>query len=738
MQFIKLNYLIIATFFSSAIFGQNFYVSTKGNDKNNGSIESPVASLTAAQKLVQNNKAKNLKGITVHIAPGQYNLTSTFVLNEQDSGQIGKEIVWKAEKPGTVSITGGKNIQPNSFTQVKDAAIAKRLNQNAIKNIIQVHLPSIGITDFGSHKQFGHTIAVTPAPLQLFFNGNPMTLARYPNEGYIKIGKVIDKGSVPRSLDKSNRGGKFEYTDARHAKWQGQEDIWLSGTFNYGYADDYINVKTIDTLQKTVQLAMPHLYGIASGRDFQQYAAINILEELDMPGEWYLDRKSGILYFWPPTSMTNASIMVSMLEEPIIAMEGVSNVIISGITFEATRGIGMYMERGNHNTIIGCTVRNIGNTGIVMGQGALRLKDDMSVDDYKGVAVSRMIGDFQNHIYANTGWDRMAGNNHRIQSCDVYNTGSGGIFLSGGSKVNLINGNNVVDNCKVHDYNLRNKFLWAGINVNGCGNIVSHNEVYNAEFQGIFVYGNEHIFEYNNVHDVTTNSDDTSPWYIGRDPSNRGNIVRYNYFHHSGNANRMNMGIYCDDASTDVTVYGNVFYDLKVNHGTLFSNGGWDLKMKNNIIIEPLSNSFVISAQFYSWAKPQAAEYFGKNGILRKRLTESIKFDQPPYSTRYPSLLPYLDVIVEGKEWQGMRSRGNEFSGNVIIGGPDQLVKLMGGEFATAYENNNFKTNEDPGFVDMKKGNFMLKSNSIVFEKIPGFQPIPFDKMGLYKDTYRK
>ncbi|NBR57465.1 MAG: hypothetical protein EBU05_10635, partial [Chitinophagia bacterium] len=214
MQFIKLKYLIIATTFSSAIFGQNFYVSTKGNDKNNGSIESPVASLTTAQKLVQNNKAKNSKGITVHIAPGQYNLTRTFVLNEQDSGQIGKEIIWKAEKPGTVSITGGKNIQPNSFTQVKDATIAKRLNQNAIKNIVQVHLPSIGITDFGSHKQFGHTIAVTPAPLQLFFNGNPMTLARYPNEGYIKIGKVIDKGSVPRSLDKSNRGGKFEYTDA--------------------------------------------------------------------------------------------------------------------------------------------------------------------------------------------------------------------------------------------------------------------------------------------------------------------------------------------------------------------------------------------------------------------------------------------------------------------------------------------------------------------------------------------
>jgi hypothetical protein len=539
MQFIKLKNLVVATLFSSAVIGQNFYVSPRGNDLNNGSFDKPVASLSAAQKLVRNYKAKNNKGITVHIAPGQYNLTNSFVLNEQDSGQTGKEIIWKAEKPGTVSITGGKNIQPSAFTHVKDITTLQRINKNAIKHVLQIHLPSIGITNFGTHKQYGHTLAVTPAPLELYFNGNAMTLARYPNNGYIKIGKIIDKGSVPRILDKSNRGGKFQYTDVRHSKWQGLEDIWLNGTFNYGYADDYINIKSIDTVEKTVQLAMPHLYGIGSGKDFQQYVAINILEELDAPGEWYLDRKTGILYFWPPSEITNATIQVSILEEPIIALEGVSHVTISGITFEVTRGMGIYMERGNHNTIAGCTVRNIGNTGIVMGQGALRLKDDMSIDDYKGVAVSRIIGDFQNHIYNNTGWDRLAGNNHRIQSCDIYNTGSGGVFLSGGSKVHLINGNNIVDNCKIHDYNLRNKFLWAGINVNGCGNIVSHNEVYNAEFQGIFVYGNEHIFEYNNVHDVTTNSDDTSPWYIGRDPSNRGNIVRYNYFHHTGNPKRM-------------------------------------------------------------------------------------------------------------------------------------------------------------------------------------------------------
>ena len=138
MQFIKLKYLVIITFFSTTVFGQNFYISTKGNDKNNGSITNPVASLTAAQKLVRNYKAKNTKIITVHIAPGQYNLTSTFILNEQDSGQAGNEITWQADKIGTVTITGGKNIQPSAFCKIKDTTIIKRLNENAAGQVLQV------------------------------------------------------------------------------------------------------------------------------------------------------------------------------------------------------------------------------------------------------------------------------------------------------------------------------------------------------------------------------------------------------------------------------------------------------------------------------------------------------------------------------------------------------------------------------------------------------------------------
>jgi hypothetical protein len=325
-----------------------------------------------------------------------------------------------------------------------------------------------------------------------------------------------------------------------------------------------------------------------------------------------------------------------------------------------------------------------------------------------------------------------------VLSCDVYNTGSGGIYISGGDKKTLTKGNSYAENCRVYNYTRRNKFTWAGIRVDGCGNRISHNEIFNSDWHGIFVHGNDHLFEYNYIHDVTLNSNDTSPWYIGRNPSDRGNVIRYNYLDNCGNPNRMTMGIYCDDSSTDVYVYGNVFNNMKTNHGVLFSNAGWQINMKNNIVINPIAHTAVVSALWYTWAAPQTKEMFGENGVIRKRLEQEIDFRSPPYSTRYPELLPYLDAIQEGKEWQAMRSRDNMLEGNLIVGGPENPIELLGGKHAQMDGKNNWVTKEDPGFVDMKNKNFNLKPDAKAYQMIPGFEPIPFDKMGTYKDAYRK
>ncbi len=712
------------------------YVSPSGNDTDPGTQSRPVASLTAARDLIRTLGQKD-KPITVWIAAGEYELTEPFVLSQQDSGTADNKITWRAMEGQQVRLLGGRKLLPDMFHKLNDDAVKIRLTPEAAGNVYVADLKAAGITNYGTHKQFGHALSVSPSPLELYFNDNAMTLARYPNKGEILIGKVIDKGSVPRFGDYSNRGGCFVYTDDRHVKWAGQKGVWLQGTFGNGYADDKILIESIDTTTKQVKLAMPHMYGINSGRHYLKYKALNILDEIDEPGEWYIDRTTGKLYFWPPSAIANATIRVSMLEYPIICLEGVSHIVLRDVIVEVGRGIGIYIERGEGNLVAGCTVRNVGTNGIFMGQGAKQTVPYITHDHYEGVPQSRQVGNLQGHIYKHTTWDRKAGTNHRIQSCDVYNTGSGGIVLSGGIKKDLIPGNNVVENCKVHDYNRRNKFLWSGINIDGVGNRIAHCEIYNSDFQAIYAHGNDHVYEYNNIHHVTLNANDVSPWYLGRDASDRGNVIRYNYFHHIGNPNKMNMGIYCDDSTTGVHVYGNVFYKMNTNRGVLFSNGGWDLTMENNIVVYPHGHTVELSAQYYTWAKRFVPEMFGSGGLFERRLLKDLDITKPPYSERYPELVNYMKPIEEGKEWEGMRPRRNMLRKNLVVGGSEKLVLLRGGVHAQFDQADNFWTEADPGFVDMKNENFSLKEDSEVFKKIPDFKPVPFDKMGLYVDEYR-
>ena len=66
----------------------------------------------------------------------------------------------------------------------------------------------------------------------------------------------------------------------------------------------------------------------------------------------------------------------------------------------------------------------------------------------------------------------------------------------------------------------------------------------------------------------------------------------------------------------------------------------------------------------------------------------------------------------------------------------DEVCKKVG-DYAQFEWINNWETQEDPGFVDVKNENFKLRDDSEVYKKIKGFKPIPFDKIGLYKDEYR-
>ncbi|HUF10629.1 MAG TPA: right-handed parallel beta-helix repeat-containing protein [Rhodothermales bacterium] len=702
-----------------------FFVAPNGNDGAAGSIDAPFASLERARDAMRAAKESGglpEGGATITLREGTYRLTSTFRLDERDSGAEQGRITYRAHPGEEVRLIGGEILDPQSAQMQGDS-------------IVVFDLSSLGITDYGTHVQYGHGHPVVPAPLELFFDREAMQLARYPNDASMKIGPVIDAGSVPRVRDYANRGGIFEYTDDRHERWVGLDDVWLQGTFMWGYADDKILVESIDPVSKTVKLATPHMYGVGTDKDYRQYYALNIRSELDAPGEWYLDRNTGELSFLPPAPIQSSSeIAVSILEDPFISIRDASYVTIRDITLEYGRGMGIYMEGGEHNLLAGLTVRNMGTIGILVGQGARQTVDYITHDDYEGEPASEWVGSLSTHLYHNTTWTRNAGHNHTIRSCDVYNTGAGGVFMGGGDRSTLEPGNSSVENSRFWNNQRRYKFIWSGIQLDGVGNRVANNEVFGSDYQAIIARGNEHVFEYNHIHHIGFDSDDTSPWGMGRDPSGRGNIVRYNFFHDVGRPDRMGMGVYMDDGTSGTLVHGNVFRNV-ASYGTVYNNAGSDNVITNNIFVDGFGPALHIKSMWFSWAVKHIPYYWDPGGEWEHRLKDQVDIKKPPYSERYPELINWLDLMPDGKTYYGMIPRRNVFARNLIVD-YEEVIRLDHPNIELEVDDN-WTTYEDPGFIDRANDNFGLRDDSPVFEMIPGFERIPFERIGIHEDEYK-
>ncbi|MGB6033280.1 MAG: right-handed parallel beta-helix repeat-containing protein, partial [Bacteroidota bacterium] len=423
--------LVLISAFSYASADTEFFVSPGGNDQNPGTQQEPFRTLERARDAFREYRFEGgdpLDGATIWLMGGTHKLIRTFEILGEDGGIEDAPIVYSAVEGEEVRLSGGRRIPADAFGAVTGQAATRRIQRKALPHILQADLKALGITDYGEIRRIGHGHPVSPAPLEVFWNDTVMQVARYPNKGGIPMGEVTEPGSVPRIGDYSKRPGRFLYTDPRHEAWAGAPEIWLQGYFHYGWSDDMIEVASIDTVKKEITLSAPHMYGLESGENFNEYIALNLLEELDAPGEFYVDQSTGKLFFWPPGDISSASIAVSLLEDPLIAIENASFVELRGLTLECGRGIGIYMEEGEHNRILDCVVRNVGTVGIMMGQGAHKTFPGPTADDYTGVPISRRVGSFTSHYYMNAVWDRKAGENHTIEGCEIYSTGSGGII----------------------------------------------------------------------------------------------------------------------------------------------------------------------------------------------------------------------------------------------------------------------------------------------------------------------
>lgn len=495
----------------------DFYVSPSGNDSWSGKLPAPNAqrtdgpfeSLERARDAIRRlKKADGLPagGVTVCARGGAYTITKTFELTAADGGAADAPVIYEACEGEGVRLIGGKRIE--GFAPTDDQAVLRRINEACRGKILQVNLRRQGITDFGQLKPRGFGRPMYAAGIELFFDDRPMQLARWPNRGWAKI------AAVPAG----KQAGRFTYEGDRPTKWAAADDVWLHGYWTQDWADSYVKVKSIDIERKEITTHEPHgVYGYTAGK---RYCALNILEELDEPGEWYLDRKSGVLYFWPPAPVNEAKAFVSILEEPMISMRDVSHVRLEGFTLECTRGSGIEMSGGTGNVIARCVLRNIGNVAVKINGGM----------------------------------------KNGVVGCDVYETGDGGISLSGGDRKKLTPAGNYARNNHIHNYSRWVRTYRAAIRVSGVGNHVAHNLIHDAPHTGILFGGNDHLFEFNEVHNVCRETGDVGAFYTGRNWTTRGTVIRYNYFHDIyGPYTHGAMAVYLDDAASGSTIFGNVF-----------------------------------------------------------------------------------------------------------------------------------------------------------------------------------
>ena len=501
-------------------------------------------------------------------------------------------------------------------------------------------------------------------------------LARNPawiNHGYATIAKA-DSDTL------------FTYNGDRPSRWVGASDLWLHGFFKYDWADCH-TAATLDTATTHLSIATVPGYGIADG---QPWYAENLLEELTVPGEYYIDRSAGVLYFLPPaTPLAGHRLVVSMLSTPVVSIDGAQYVTLDGITVESSRGALVSVQ---------------GGAEVVLSHVRL--------------------------LAAGTDAAQIAGVHNGISSCEISGPGAGGVALSGGDRKSLTHGQNYVEYCRIHDFSRFEYMYNPAVSLDGCGQRASHNLINSAPHSGILYGGNEHLIELNELHHVCQQTSDAGAIYAGRDWGARGNQIQYNYLHDISSVFQGYgvHGIYLDDCLSGIQVLGNVLYNIS-GHGILHG-GGRDNLMVNNVIARS-GDGIAADSRCVDWlANGTPNNIPGDSWNLLEKLVD-VGYQQEPWLSKYPACAAIPDdwtvISATGSHW--LQPEGCVFERNVGAGNGT----FQSGAATTYAAYASIKDNLADAsilFVDETAGNLAIRADSPAMS-LPSFVAPPFANMGV-------
>lgn len=655
------------------------HVSPQGNDDNNGSMASPFKTITKALSYVEALENLDVKGIVIYLHEGIYVASDSIVLNEKHSGTNGIPVIISAYGDDEVVVTGGTDIAGTSFTKVTDETVLNRLQEPVKDQIMVVDLKELGISEFGSivsGRYGGPNYSVE-------MNGEKLTLARYPDATNLPLGEVLDVGPVTSGSGNFNNGynsdstgTEFVMQDLRPTMWENDGNIWLYGNLAVEWAKRHSRVAEIRTATSSIKLEGGVVEGAVSAKS-NTYYYYNVLEELNVPGEFYLDHATGKLYIYPIGDMSTATVSFTANASDLFSISGASNIVLNGITIENSGGTGINISSGSQNILVqNCVIRKVHTGAKVYGKNSGIIYSEIYEISERPVQVGWPCSTYK--------YDEPEHN--FVQNCYIYSTGMVGI-----------------SNTPIY--------------VEGVQNVVSHNLIQGTYAVSIYLYAAaECIIEYNEIVGGPDGTYDYGSIYAAPSGGQTGNHIRYNYIHDTARFSKQDNphSIYLDEGARGNFVYGNVM--ANVQNGVYLHYGS------DNVVVDNVVMSFREGRN--------AAGIFGNEKMADKTIAERWERSSAPkqmyelwasyneadklvFKQRYPGYADLYEKVAAAIAAAGgstdtgvglYMAEGNYAKNNILVGfgGVD-----FAGREHVVIDNDVFT--EDP-FADAANHDYALKS----------------------------
>ena len=707
--------------------GQKIFVSTVGDDSGDGSEEEPLRTLEKAIDVANEMREDSDKLIEILLREGTYSVTNTIkIINSQKDDSLLKISAYQDEK---VTINAGVDI-PLSAMNIADSDFTNAIiDKPNAGSVLQYNLKDAQIEDFGEISLRGHLISdEKEAQAELSLNGEVQKLAGWPNGEYTGLIKPIDSNEYgKRTKSGIANGCSFKVNYDRPSQWSKPEQAWLSGTIGPNYEFDYYPVSRFDSKEKRVYLSRGALEKYYTE---PYYRFENVPEELDEPGEYYIDRQSGMLYFYPPEDAPKDSVLTITMSTPTLdvsrkapnsmfRIENSKNIVFENLIFKGGRGSAITGKNNSNIKFINCEINSFGENGI---------RFDASTDI-------------------------------TISDCKIHDVGQDGIlFVSCGNYQTLSPSNIVVSNNDIYNFARLERSYKTGIDFGyRCvGATAANNHIHNGPHAGMIFYGVNNDIYGNEFDHLVTEFSDMDALYCNNSsyPWERGNKIHNNYFHDIGKSSmngrhQINVrAIRTDNRGCGLNIYENLFYNIGDGGNGNGNNGigaitaeGTRNRIFNNLFVD-CNEAYFNTLQYKEIETADDGTLYPDtiinssgvevantiNGAKVADLKKQMEKYLPVYGKQFPELYNYF------YEHPNM-SRTNEFKNNMIINisiplsnfnGTQNEEGFRGSQMLTA-ASGNYVSTSDPGFVSYDNGNLELSSSATsLVEGLPKFEMSSF------------